>query len=147
MSRKFSFRVAKAPKNWYGFKCPVGGIFGTDFFVGADGIERKYDYVFLGESRRRWRPDGSFMGTEIKVFIHHHIPVMNEDKTHDDGYFRPIWVQCVANSLAMKLLNKHVKPDYSVKPEFSIRTTTEMSSGIKRPKTAGAIYTMVRNGQ
>lgn len=148
MARKFSFRIAKEPRNWYGFNCPTGGVFGTDFFVGSDGTEHKYDYVYLGESRKRWRPDGTFIGTDIHIYVHHHVPSLMEGKISDTGTFRPIWVHCTKNSLAMKLLNKHVSVKKDTGTEFfKVDNLQHYSSAIKRPSSAGAIFNMVRERQ
>lgn len=146
MSRKFSIRVAKEPRDWYGRKVAKGAIFGTEHFV-VNGTEHVYDYIFEGDVRYEHRPDGSVCGHAVKVLIHHHRETWREYSSPDSGYYRYIWVKCTKGSLAEKLLNKHVKPDFSAQPEFRINNLAEYSSAIKRSNSKGVIYHMVRERQ
>ena len=156
---KFNIRMAKAPRNWYGFAVPEGAAFGSEYLTCGDFSSKKYyDYVFLGQSRKVKRPDGTTCGYEVKIFLHHHDDAVSRFDRPDEelfhGFFKPAWFFCAKGSLAEKLLNRHIKTVKRQKPDnraelrnFHIRETTDMSSAIKRPSSAGAIFAMVRNGQ
>lgn len=148
MSR-FHVKIATNCRDWYGRKVPEGAAYGTEWIPSPDGTERIYDYVFEGDVRTLYRADGSVKGRAVKIFVHHHRYDWLDD---GKGYYRPMWVECRRGSLAEKLLNRHVKPDFqSLKPhgtkEFKVYDLQEFSSAIKRPSSAGAIFNMVRERQ
>lgn len=146
---KFHISVAKQRKDWYGRTVPEGAAYGTEWIQSPDGTERIYDYVFEGDVRILYRPDGTIKGRAVKIFVHHH---RYEWLDNCRGIYRPMWVECRRGSLAEKLLNRHIRPNYeSLKPrgtkDFQVKNLQEFSSAIKRPSSAGAIFAMVRNGQ
>lgn len=156
---KFNVRIAKSPRDWYGFSVPEGAAFGSEYLTSGDFESKKYyDYVYLGQNRVVKRPDGTVCGREVKIFLHHHDDATTRfDKPDAElfrGYFQPVWFFCAKGSLAEKLLNRHIKTVKRPKPDnraelrnFHIHETTDMSSAIKRPSSAGAIFAMIRNGQ
>ena len=145
MSR-FNFRISKERRDWYGFSVPKGAAFGTEFFC-VNGVNRRYDYVYVGDIKYIHRPDGTVAGKKVKIFIHHHRESWKDYSVPDSGYYRPIWVECRKNSLAEKLLNRHIKPDFQAEPEFHVKNLQNFSSAIRRPSSAGAIFNMVRERQ
>lgn len=146
---KYHIAVAKTVKNWYGRTVPEGAVYGTEWIPSPDGTERIYDYVFEGDVRTLYRADGSVKGRAVKIFVHHHRYDWIDDAK---GYYRPIWIECRKGSLAEKLLNRHVRPNFeSLKSngikDFRVHNLQDYSSAIKRPSSAGAIFNMVRERQ
>lgn len=145
---KYHISIAKSARDWHGRTVPKGAIYGTEWITSPDGTERIYDYVYEGDVRTVYRPDGTVKGRAVKVFVHHHVYDWQET---NKGFYKPMTLFCYKGSLAEKLLNKHIRPDFdSLKPskkDFKVTNLQEFSSAIKRPSSAGAIFNMVRERQ
>ncbi len=147
---KFHVKIAANCRDWYGRKVPEGAAYGTEWIPSPDeGIEKIYDYIFEGDVRTLYNPDGSVKGRAVKLYVHHH---RYEWRDNCKGIYRPMWAECRRGSLAEKLLNKHIKPNFeSLKShgtkDFKVYDLQSFSSAIKRPSSAGAIFNMVRERQ
>ena len=123
---KYNIRLAKSPRDWYGFSVPEGAAFGSEYLTCGDFVSKRYyDFVYLGQSRKVKRPDGTTCGYEVKIFLHHHDDAVSRFDRPDEelfhGFFKPAWFFCAKGSLAEKLLNRHIKTVKRQKPDRVIK--------------------------